>query len=29
MEWLYIASGIIAIMVFVYLIIALFNPEKF
>gem|GEM_PF-1061718 len=29
MEWLYIISGIIATLVFVYLFIALFNPEKF
>jgi K+-transporting ATPase KdpF subunit len=29
MEWLYILSGIIAVAVFIYLLIALFNPEKF
>lgn len=29
MEWLYIGSGIIALLIFIYLCIALFNQEKF
>jgi K+-transporting ATPase KdpF subunit len=29
MEWLYITCGIIALLVFVYLFVALFTPEKF
>lgn len=29
MEWLYIVCGVIALLILVYLCIALFNPEKF
>ena len=29
MNYLYLMSGIIASLVFIYLLIALFNPEKF
>ena len=29
MDWLYWISGIIALGILVYLLIALFNPEKF
>jgi K+-transporting ATPase KdpF subunit len=29
MEWLYIVSGVICLLVFGYLFLALFNPEKF
>ncbi|ESS73649.1 K+-transporting ATPase, KdpF subunit [Methyloglobulus morosus KoM1] len=29
MSWVYMLSGILAIAVFVYLVVALFYPEKF
>ncbi len=29
MNIIYIIAGIVALLIFVYLIIALFNPEKF
>jgi K+-transporting ATPase KdpF subunit len=29
MNWIYLLSGILAIAIFVYLVIALFYPEKF
>lgn len=29
MSWLYITSAVIALVIFVYLIFALFYPEKF
>jgi K+-transporting ATPase KdpF subunit len=29
MNWLYLLSGALAVVVFVYLIVALFYPEKF
>jgi K+-transporting ATPase KdpF subunit len=29
MSWIYMLSGIMAIAVFVYLVVALFYPEKF
>jgi K+-transporting ATPase KdpF subunit len=29
MSWLYLVSGILALAIFVYLVIALFYPEKF
>jgi K+-transporting ATPase KdpF subunit len=29
MSWLYILSGVLAVAIFVYLIIALLFPEKF
>ncbi len=29
MSWVYMLSGIMAIAVFVYLVVALFYPEKF
>ncbi len=29
MNWLYLASGVIALAIFIYLIFALFCPEKF
>ena len=29
MSWIYILSGILALAIFVYLVIALFYPEKF
>lgn len=29
MSWLYIASGLIALGIFIYLVVALFYPEKF
>lgn len=29
MSWVYLLSGILALLVFVYLVAALFYPEKF
>ncbi|PPD40843.1 MAG: K(+)-transporting ATPase subunit F [Methylobacter sp.] len=29
MSWLYLLSGVLALVIFVYLIAALFYPEKF
>jgi K+-transporting ATPase KdpF subunit len=29
MSWLYVVTGILALAVFLYLIVALFYPEKF
>ncbi len=29
MNWIYVLSGLLALAVFVYLIVALFLPEKF
>jgi K+-transporting ATPase KdpF subunit len=29
MSWIYILSGVLAAAIFVYLVIALFYPEKF
>jgi K+-transporting ATPase KdpF subunit len=29
MSWIYVVSGILAVVVFVYLIVALLWPEKF
>ena len=29
MSWLYVLTGILALAVFLYLIVALFYPEKF
>jgi K+-transporting ATPase KdpF subunit len=29
MSWIYVLSGIMALGVFVYLVVALFYPEKF
>lgn len=29
MNWIYILSGLLALAIFVYLIVALFFPEKF
>jgi len=29
MTWLYLLSGVLAAMIFVYLLVALFFPEKF
>ncbi len=29
MSWMYLLSGIMALAVFVYLVVALFYPEKF
>jgi K+-transporting ATPase KdpF subunit len=29
MSWLYIVSGLIAVGIFIYLVVALFYPEKF
>ncbi len=29
MSWLYVLTGILALAVFVYLVVALFYPEKF
>lgn len=29
MSWLYLLTGILALAVFVYLVVALFYPEKF
>jgi len=29
MSWMYLLSGIMAVAVFVYLVVALFYPEKF
>ena len=29
MSWIYLLSGILALGVFVYLVVALFYPEKF
>lgn len=29
MNWLYLLSGGLALLVFVYLVVALFSPEKF
>jgi K+-transporting ATPase KdpF subunit len=29
MNWLYLLSGVLALAVFIYLVVALFIPEKF
>ncbi len=29
MSWLYLISGALALLLFVYLLVALFKPEKF
>ncbi len=29
MNWIYLLSGVVALAVFVYLVVALFYPEKF
>ena len=29
MSWIYLLSGVMALLVFVYLLVALFYPEKF
>jgi K+-transporting ATPase KdpF subunit len=29
MSWIYLLSGVLALAIFVYLIVALFYPEKF
>ena len=29
MSWIYLLSGVMAVAVFVYLVVALFYPEKF
>jgi K+-transporting ATPase KdpF subunit len=29
MNWVYLAGGILALAIFIYLIVALFHPEKF
>lgn len=29
MSWLYLISGVLSLLLFVYLLIALFKPEKF
>lgn len=29
MNWIYILSGLLALAIFVYLVVALFFPEKF
>jgi len=29
MNWIYVLSGLLALAIFVYLIVALFFPEKF
>jgi K+-transporting ATPase KdpF subunit len=29
MSWLYLISGALALLLFVYLLVALFRPEKF
>jgi K+-transporting ATPase KdpF subunit len=29
MNWIYVVSGLLALAIFVYLIVALFFPEKF
>ncbi|WP_082621936.1 K(+)-transporting ATPase subunit F [Bordetella sp. N] len=29
MSWLYLVSGTLALLLFIYLLVALFKPEKF
>ncbi|MFC4275438.1 MULTISPECIES: K(+)-transporting ATPase subunit F [Alcaligenaceae] len=29
MSWLYLVSGALALLLFIYLLVALFKPEKF
>ncbi len=29
MSWLYLLSGALALLIFIYLVVALFYPEKF
>ena len=29
MSWIYILSGVVALAIFIYLLVALFFPEKF